>query len=412
MSIIRPFRGYRPRAEIVAQVAAPPYDVLSSQEAREIVAGNPLSFLRVTKAEVDLDSSVDIYSQPVYLKAKENLHKFIAEGYLIRDETPCFYIYQQQMGEHVQYGVMAGVSVDEYQNGQIKKHEYTRLEKENDRAHHINTIGANAGPVFLTYRASSRVDAIVDHVREEKAVYDFFEDDGVRHTFWVVDEESSIKGLKKAFAGIECLYIADGHHRSAAASRVREIRKTANPHHTGYEEYNYYLGVIFPHDQMKILDYNRVVKDLNGFTEGEFIAQIAERFDLAEAADPKPEAKNSFGMYLGGKWYRLFAREGTYPKDDPVESLDVSILQSNLLDPLLGIKDERTDARIDFVGGIRGTKELERRCGKDCVVAFTMHPTSIGELMKIADAGKVMPPKSTWFEPKLRSGVVVRMLEE
>lgn len=412
MAEIRPFRAYRPRPDIVAKVASPPYDVLSSDEARAAAADNPLSFLHVVKAEIDLDPSVDVHCEEVYRKGAENLQKLIAGGSLIRDEAPCFYVYQQRMGGHVQAGVVAGASVDEYQADLVKKHEHTRPDKEADRAQHIEILGANAGPVFLTYRASQAVNSIVESVREGEPQYDFVAEDGVAHTLWVVSGEDTINALAQAFRAVPCLYVADGHHRSAAASRVREIRKAQNPGHTGEEQYNFFLAVIFAHDQMQILDYNRVVKDLNSLTEEAFLEKAAQRFDLAPAGEPKPAEKGTFAMYLSGKWYHLVAKPGSYPAADPVASLDVAVLQDNLLGPVLGIADPRTDARIDFVGGIRGLVELERRCAHDAAVAFALYPTGVEELMAIADAGKVMPPKSTWFEPKLRSGIVVKMLDD
>jgi uncharacterized protein (DUF1015 family) len=411
MAIIKPFRGLRPRPDVVARIASPPYDVLSSDEARRLAAGNPLSFLHVVKAEIDLDPSVDVHSEEVYEKSAENLQKLVEDGNLVRDEAPCFYVYQQKMGDHVQAGVVAGVSVDEYQDGLVKKHEHTRTDKEADRARHVEVLGANTGPVFLTYRADKAVDEIVDRIREEKPVYDFTADDGVGHIFWVVGRKTDVEALENAFREIPCLYVADGHHRSAAAARVREIRKQNNPDHTGEEQYNFFLTVIFPHDQMYIMDYNRVVKDLYGLSEEEFMAKLPPSFDVTPVENPRPDKKKTYGMYIGGKWYRLAAKDGTYPAEDPVRSLDASVLQDNLLGPVLGIKDPRTDDRIDFVGGIRGLGELERRCAKDAAVAFALYPVSIEDLMSVADAGEVMPPKSTWFEPKLRSGMVTRLLD-
>jgi uncharacterized protein (DUF1015 family) len=412
MADIRPFRAFRPRPDVVHEVASPPYDVLSSEEARAAAESNPLSFLHVVKAEIDLDPSVEVHSEEVYRKGAENLQKLIANGHLVRDELPCLYVYQQRMGDHVQAGVVAGASVEEYQNDLIKRHEHTRPDKENDRARHIEILGANAGPVFLTYRSSEVIDSVIDRIRSGKPEYDFVAEDGIGHTLWVVDNAEIIEELRVAFAAVPCLYVADGHHRSAAASRVREMRKETNPEHTGDEQYNFFLTVIFPHNQLKILDYNRVVKDLGSHSREQFLEEVGARFNLAPADDPKPREKGTFGMYLGDKWYRFQATPDTLAGGDPVESLDVAILQNNLLGPLLGIKDPRTDSRIDFIGGIRGLEELERRCSQDAAIAFALYPTSIDELMAIADAGKVMPPKSTWFEPKLRSGIIVKMLIE
>jgi len=412
MAKIRPFRGVRPRPDVASKIASKPYDVLSSDEARELTKDNPLSFLRVVKAEVDFEPSVDSHSEEVYRKGADNLQSLLSEGYLKQDGSPCLYVYQQRMGDHVQTGIVAGASVEEYQCGLIKKHEHTRPDKENDRARHIEILGANTGPVFLTYHASETIDSIVDRVCTGKPEYDFTAEDGVGHTLWVVDDGETIKAIEDAFALVPCMYVADGHHRSAAASRVREIRRKANANHTGEEPYNYFLSVIFPDDQMMIMDYNRVVKDLGGMGEEEFLERVAERFDVERSPEGKPERRHTFGMCIGGSWYRLRAKDGTYPEGDPVESLDAAILQRNLLSPVLDIADPRTDQRIDFVGGIRGMAELERRCAGDAAAAFAVYPVSIGELLAVADAGQVMPPKSTWFEPKLRSGLVIKMLDE
>lgn len=416
MSTIRPFRGLRPVPEKAAQVASPPYDVLNSEEAREMAKGNPLSFLHVVKSEIDFDRSVDVHSDAIYQKALDNLKALTSDGVLVRDTTRNFYLYEQRMEiagrMHVQTGLMAGVSVDEYQNGIIKKHEFTRAEKEADRTRHVDRTSANTGPVFLTYRAEAEIDRFVEQYCQKKPVYDFIAQDGIGHRMWVIDQRSDVEFLLGAFAKVPSLYIADGHHRSASASAVREIRKAANPNHVGNEDYNFFMAVIFPHDRMYIMDYNRVVLDLAGLTEADFITKVKEQFDVSPSDAPKPERANEFGMYLNNKWYRLTAKPGTFAEGDPVESLDVAILQNNLLAPILGIADPRTDNRIDFVGGIRGTKELERRVKEQGDgVAFAMYATSIEQLMAIADVGKVMPPKSTWFEPKLRSGLVVRLLD-
>ncbi|MBN2491347.1 MAG: DUF1015 domain-containing protein [Planctomycetes bacterium] len=415
MSDIKPFRAYRPRPDLVQQVACPPYDVLSSEEARRMAAGNPVSFLHVNKPEIDLDPAIDLHDDRVYLKGAENLRRFIAEEVLIREAAPAFYVYQQIMGEHRQAGIVAGASVEEYETDLIRKHEFTRRDKEDDRTRHTDELNANAGPVFLTYRPLPEIDALVDEVRLEPALYDFTADDGIRHTVWAVIDPATIAGIAAAFARIPCCYVADGHHRSASAARVGRRRREENPHHTGREVYNYFLAVFFPADQLQIMDYNRVVKDLNGREPAAFLDAVRETFEVVAAADGppvRPAAPNDFGMFLGNRWYRLTARPGTFPADDPVRRLDVSILQENLIGPVLGIQDPRTDKRIDFVGGIRGLGELERRVREGWAVAFALHPTTIEQLLSVADAGRVMPPKSTWFEPKLRSGILVRSLAE
>jgi uncharacterized protein (DUF1015 family) len=412
MSKIRPFRAWRPRPELAEKVAAPPYDVLSSAEAREMAAGNEHCFLHVTKPEIDLDPAIDPYDPQVYATGGANLRKLIEQGTLVREAKPCFYIYQQRMGDHVQAGVVAGASVDEYEAGTIKKHEHTRPDKEDDRTRHVNALDANTGPVFLTYRSVAAINGLIDTIRARAPEYDFISADGVGHTLWIVAQEAEIDQLARAFERIPHLYVADGHHRSASATRVRAMRRDANPGHTGQEEYNFFLSVIFPDDQMKILAYNRVVNDLAGLSAEAFVAKVKERFTVSPTDRPSPDAPREFGMYLEGGWYRLAARTGSFPSEDPVASLDCAILQTNLLAPILGIEDPRTDKRIDFVGGIRGTQELEKRCAAGAAVAFALHPTSIEQLISVADAGMVMPPKSTWFEPKLRSGLIVRPLAE
>ncbi|OQX71843.1 MAG: hypothetical protein B6D62_01280 [Candidatus Cloacimonas sp. 4484_275] len=414
MAKIRPFRGVRPKQELVEKVASPPYDVLSSEEARKMAAKNPFSFLHVVKPEIDLPENINIYDEAVYQKGKENLYKMISDGILIQDEKPCFYFYRLIMGNVNQIGLVAGASIEDYENDVIKKHEHTRADKEADRIKHVDTLNANTGPVFLTYPAQKEIDELTEKITGEKPLYDFETEDGIRHTVWKVEDENRIKEIISLFSKIKNLYVADGHHRSASATIVGQRRRAANPNHTGEEEYNFFLSVIFPHNQLYIMDYNRVVKDLNGLEKDEFLKKVGEKFKVEEVTGNKPykpEKAHTFGMYLDGKWYKLTALEGTYPKDDPVKSLDVSILQENLLAPILGIGDPRKDKRIDFVGGIRGLKELERRVDSGEAVAFSMFPTSIEELMTIADAGKVMPPKSTWFEPKLRSGVIVHLLD-
>ncbi len=412
MSQIEPFRALRPAPEFVEKVASPPYDVLSSDEARTLAAANRLSFLHVVKPEIDLPEETNPYSAAVYQKGAENLQRLIDQHVLGRDARPSLYLYRQRMGDHVQTGVVAGASVDEYEQGAIKKHEHTRRAKEDDRTHHIEATNANTGPVFLTYRADTRIDTLVERLTSARPAYDFTSDDGIGHTLWVIDDPREVHALAEAFEAVPSMYIADGHHRSAAAVRVREARRQANPDHTGTEPYNFFLAVIFPHDQLKIMDYNRVVKDLNGLDEATFLERVRLQFDVTPARDGRPGTPHEFGMLLSGRWYRLRARAQTFSADDPVRRLDVAILQDNLLAPILGIGDPRTDERINFVGGIRGIGELERLVKSGAwKVAFALYPTSIEQLFAVADAGRVMPPKSTWFEPKLRSGLIVRPLD-
>jgi uncharacterized protein (DUF1015 family) len=408
LSIVRPFAGLRPPKDKVLKVACPPYDVVNSKEAFAYAEGNPLSFFHVSRPEIDLPG-VDEHAEEVYARGVENLARFKREGTLVRDPKPCFYLYRQKMGTHVQTGLVAGASVDEYQRGIIKKHELTRADKEDDRTKHIDVLDANDEPVFFTYQSQPSMNALVGQLTARPPAYDFTTEDQISHTFWVVEGGSDIAAIEKELRAIPALYIADGHHRSAAASRVRELKKErAGGKHTGQEEYNFFLAVIFPHDQMQIMDYNRVVKDLNGFSADQLKKKIDEKFTWEHTDVKKPTRLHDFGMYLDGHWHRLTARPGSFNEKDPVASLDVSILQQNLLGPILGIQDPRTDKRIDFVGGIRGTPELEKRVNSgEMKIAFSMFATGIEQLMAIADAGKIMPPKSTWFEPKLRSGLVL-----
>jgi uncharacterized protein (DUF1015 family) len=414
MSVVKPFRGLRPKQEYAEKVASPPYDVLNSQEAKDLAGDNPYSFLHVVKPEIDLPEDINIYDKRVYEKGAENLQTLIKDEIMIKEDQPCFYIYKQIMGDHEQVGLVAGASVEEYEKDLIKKHEKTRKVKEDDRTNHVNHLNANTGPVFLTYHAREAIDTLMNQIMEtSEPVYNFASNDGIEHIFWIVSDDKEIKSIENEFAKLGCLYVADGHHRSASAARVKEMRQKENPDHTGDEEYNYFLTVIFPHNQMYIMDYNRVVKDLDGNSKEEFLIKVEEKFEVEfQREKVKPEEKHTFGMYLDGDWYKLTSKAGTYNETDPVGKLDVSILQENLLTPILGIGDPRKDERIDFVGGIRGLEELERLVdsGK-FVVAFAMHPTSIEELMAIADANLMMPPKSTWFEPKLRSGLIVHMLD-
>jgi len=410
---IRPFPGIRPRSDLAAEVASPPYDVLDSDEARALAAANPHSFLHVVKAEIDLPPDVDIHGDDVYAKSAENFRGMIDDGVLVQDDRPCFYIYRLTMGGHAQFGLAVGCSVQEYEDGLIKKHEFTRRDKEDDRARHVEILQANAGPVLFTYRARSEIKSLVEELTTRAAPdVDFTADDGVGHTLWVVGDPDDVRRIREAFAPLDAIYVADGHHRTASAFRVRDIMRSKNPGHTGDEAYNHFLAVVFPDDELQLMGYHRVVKDLNGLSAGEFLDKVRENFDVAPADAPEPPGQRRFGMFLEGEWYRLTAREGTFPAGDPVASLDAAILQANLLEPVLGIGDPRQDPRIDFVGGIRGAGELERRCRTDMKVAFAFAPVSVPQIMAIADAGAVMPPKSTWFEPKLRSGLVVRSLAD
>ena len=411
MSVLRAFKGYRPTAELCSKVAALPYDVMSSAEAREMVKGDPYSFLHVDRAEIDLDPSVDIYSPEVYQKAADNLNKMITDGIYIHDEKPCMYIYRLTMDGRSQTGLVACASIDEYINNKIKKHELTREDKEQDRIRHVDACNANTGPIFLTYRNRDDINALIAEETAKTPVYDFVSEDGVGHTVWVIDDENKISALQAAFAQVPALYIADGHHRNASAVKVG-LKRRGEGEYDKEAEFNFYLAVAFPDNQLKILDYNRVVKDLNGMSESEYLEKISKDFDVKpENGTFKPDSALTFGMYLGGKWYRLTAKDGSFNAADPVESLDVSILQNNLLAPVLGIGDPRTDDRIAFVGGIRGLGELVSLVDSGrAAVAFAMYPTSVEQLMSIADAGKIMPPKSTWFEPKLRSGIFIHTL--
>lgn len=410
MSDVRPFRALRPRPELAAQVAAPPYDVVSSEEARKLAEGKPYSFLHINKPEIDLPPDVDLYDERVYAQGASNLRKFMAEGVFFREQEPHFYVYQQKMGNHVQAGVVAAVSVAEYDAGLIKRHELTRRDKEDDRTRHVDELNANDEPVFLTYRQLAAIDTLVGEVRAGAPLYDFVAEDGIGHTVWVVPSELAAN-LQQAFQQVPALYVADGHHRTAAAARVGRERKAKNPQHRGDEPYNYFMAVLFPHNQLQILDYNRVVKDLGGLSPEAFLSKVAEKFKVEKASSGRPEKRHQFGMYFQGQWYRLEAIPGSFREDDPIGSLDVSILQENLLAPVLGITDPRTDKRIDFIGGIRGLSALEQRVAEGWAVAFALYPTSLEQVMAVADAGLIMPPKSTWFEPKLRSGLLVRTLD-
>ncbi len=412
MAIIKPFKALRPRPELACRVAALPYDVMDAVEARQMASGEPNSFLHISRPEIDLPVDIDLHSEPVYLRGRDNLADFLGRGILLQDAVDCYYVYRQQMGDLTQTGLVACSAVDDYQSGTIRKHELTRPDKEEDRVRHIDCLDANDEPVFLTYRAVPAVDELLVKASAGAPDYDFTAVDGVRHTLWSVRSREVSEGLTAHFAAIPTLYVADGHHRSAAASRVRDLRVAANPTHSGSEEYNYFLTVVFPDHEMHIMPYNRVVRDLNRLSLAEFISRVAEKFEVTPVNGAvEPQNRHQFGMYLAGKWYELVARSGEFDAADSVARLDVSILQDHLLNPVLGIRNPRTDQRIHFVGGIRGVAELEKLVESgEYEVAFSLHPTSIDELIELADADKIMPPKSTWFEPKLRSGLFLHLL--
>lgn len=411
MAILKPFKAVRPTPEYAEKVGALPYDVMNSDEAREMVKDNPYSFLHVDKAEIDLPLGTDLYSDEVYNKASENLKKLQENEICKEDEKPMLYIYRQIMNGRAQTGIVACTAVDDYINNVIKKHEFTRADKEKDRIRHVDTCNANTGPIFLTHRENKTVSEITESWKKSHTpVYDFESSDNVRQTVWVVDDEAIIDSLVNEFKNIPSLYIADGHHRAASAVRVGQMRR--NGEYDKNAEFNFFLSVIFPCDELKIMDYNRVIADLNGLSENEFLEKISDKFDVELVGDTafSPKERHTFGMYLGNKWYKLTAKNEFVNESDPVLCLDVSILQNNLIAPVLDIIDPRTDERIDFVGGIRGLSELERRVNNGMKLAFSMCPTSLEELMDIADAGEVMPPKSTWFEPKLLSGLFIHKL--
>ena len=414
MSIVKPFKGLRPKPEYAAGVASPPYDVLSAEEAREMAQDNRFSFLRVNKAELEFDDNVDQYSPKVYQRAKDNLNRLIQDGIMIRDEKPCFYLYRLTMAGKSQSGLVALSSVEEYDKGLIKKHEHTRPEKVNDRANHITYLEAQVGPVFTTFRANQEIKQLFKQIMSKPAPTDFTADDGVRHELWVISDDKSIAEITKAFAKLPYMYIADGHHRSQSASEVCRRAKEKNPNHTGQESYNFFLNVIFPADELNILPYNRVVNDLNGLTIEDILKKASAKFDInPQDKEISPKNPHEFGIYTEGKWYLLKAKSGSFDPKDPTGSIDAAILGVNFIDPILGITNPKTDKRIDFVGGIRGTKELVKLVdSSEYKIAFSLYPTSIEQLLKVADAGEVMPPKSTWFEPKLRSGMVVNLLTD
>ena len=413
MSLIRPFAGLRPARGRAAEVAAPPYDVLSTEEARARAAGKPWSFLHISKPEIDLPADTDPYSPAVYTKAAQNLARMLAEGVLERDKAPAFYAYRLVMGEHVQTGVVAAASVAAYDTQRIRKHEFTRPDKEDDRVRQISALNAQTGPVLLAHPDDRDVASLLTQATQGEPLADVVADTGVRHSIWRIGDATSIEALIRAFDAIPALYIADGHHRSAAASRVCAARRQANAGHTGQESYNTFLAVIFPHSQMKILPYNRLVADLHGLTQKGFLERLKTDFLVVPSSEPVTPAKpGDFGLYLPGQWYRLGIRSERMAVNDPVARLDVSLLADHLLAPILGIRDPRRDTRIDFVGGIRGLRELEHRVnGGGMAAAFSLFPTRMQDLMAVADTGAVMPPKSTWFEPKLADGLVSHVLD-
>lgn len=413
MPRITPFQSVRPNPSLADRIAALPYDVYNREEACIEVKKEPLSFLKIDRAETQFDNSVDTYDDRVYEKARETLDEMIADGSFLMDEKPCFYVYELTMNGRSQTGIVACSSIDDYVNGTIRKHENTREEKEIDRINHVDRTNAQTGPIFLVYRSVEEINRIIRKEKEKTPVYDFTSPDGITHRAWVISDSNVIEKMEQAFAAVPTTYIADGHHRCASAVKVGLKRRKEHPDYTGQEEFNHFLSVLFPDDQLYIMPYNRVVKDLAGMKKEEFLEAVRKAgFTVSYLGDTPfaPEEKGTFGMYLNDGWYRLTA-DKSLVVDDPVEGLDVSILQNNLLRPILKIADPRTDKRIDFVGGIRGLSELEKRVAEDCTVAFSMYATSIQELLDVADAGLLMPPKSTWFEPKLRSGLFIHRLD-
>ena len=409
MAKIKPFICVRPAVDKVAEIAALPYDVYNRAEAKAVVEKNPQSFLAIDRAETQFPDDVDTYDARVYQKAHDMLCDWIAKGAFIRDEQRAYYVYELTMDGRVQTGITACASIDDYANNVIKKHENTRADKEQDRINHVDTCSAQTGPIFLAYRSNDVIREIVKKTKEGLALYDFTAEDGIRHRVFKISDPADVAAIEKAFDGIQEIYIADGHHRAASAVKVGFKRREEHPDYDGTEEFNYFLSVLFPDEELMIMDYNRVVRDLGDMTEEAFLSKMQELFDVQKIEngnDVRPVKKGQFSMFLSDKWYRCTMRPESVP-EDPVEGLDVSVLQNVLLAPVLGIGDPKTDKRIDFVGGIRGMKELERRCHEDCKVAFAMYPTSIQELFAVADAGRLMPPKSTWFEPKLRSGLFI-----
>lgn len=412
MVTVKPFKGLRPPRDIADKVACLPYDVMNSAEAAQMAEGKECSLLHITRAEIDCAAGTDIHSETVYNKAVENFTKAQEQGWLVEDESPCFYVYAQTMDGRTQYGIVGAAACADYKNGIIKKHELTRPDKEEDRMVLTRYLKANIEPVFFSYKAVAEIDAIVNEVIKTEPEYDFVAEDSFGHTLWVISDEAKVKEIETLFATkVEASYVADGHHRTAAAARIGDEFAGKNPNHNGTEDYNYFMAVHFPDNQLKIIDYNRVVKDLNGLSKEEFLSKIAEEMTVECVGEEiyKPSKLHEFGMYLDGQWYKLNAKEGTYNDNDPIGILDVTILSNNVLDKILGIEDLRRSTRIDFVGGIRGLGELKKRVDSgEMAVAFAMYPVSMKQLTDIADSGNIMPPKTTWFEPKLRSGLVIK----
>ncbi len=415
MAIVKPFRGVRPPKEYVAQVASKPYDVLNSEEARTEAAGNEKSLYHIIKPEIDFEPGTDEHDPKVYEKAVENFRKFQENGWLVQDSKPCYYIYAQTMDGRTQYGFVVAASVDDYMNGRIKKHELTRRDKEEDRMKHVRNNRANVEPVFFTFPDNDSLEQILKQETAKEPTYDFVADDGFGHTFWVIDSDETIAKISSLFADIPNMYIADGHHRSAAAALVGAEMAKNNPNHTGSEEYNYFLAVCFPASHLKVMDYNRVVKDLNGLTTDEFLRRLEDNFvvELKGSEIFKPGRLHEFSLYIDGKWYSLTAKPGTYNDADPIGVLDVTISSDLILRDILGITDLRSDKRIDFVGGLRGLGELKRRVdSSEMRMALALYPVTMQQIIDIADSGNIMPPKTTWFEPKLRSGIIIHKLDD
>ncbi len=411
MAIIKSFKALRPVQNLASKIAALPYDVMNSEEAREMVKDNEYSFLHVDRAEVNLSKEINIYDKVVYEKARDILDEMIDNGLYIEENKPCMYIYKQTMNGKSQTGLVICASIDDYINNKIKKHEHTRKDKELDRINHVDYCDANTGPIFLTYRNQAEISMIMNKWMQNNPLYDFISEDGNGHTVWIIDGDNDIEKLTTLFEGIDSLYIADGHHRAKSAVEVGLKRRRENPNYTGEEEFNYFLAIVYPDNQLEVLDYNRTVKDLNGLSDDEYLSVIQKDFKVKVSQSPvKPTKKHTFGMYMNNTWYELEAKEGTFNEEDPMGRLDVSILQNNLLSPILGIYDPTKSDRIEFIGGIRGIKELEKRADNDMKVSFSMFATTTDDIMSIADSGMIMPPKSTWFEPKPRSGLFIHKL--